>query len=124
MSKIPLSIIVIGCLFAVAGTVGLAYHATEFATKPFDIEVIGVCFVRFLAVLGGLFLFRGRNWARWLLCVWLAFHVVLSFFHNLFELVMHSLLLVVITYFLFRPQAAAFFRGAEERRRTDNTETP
>lgn len=124
MSKTPLSIIVIGCLFAVAGIVGMAYHATEFARKPFDIEVIGVCFVRFLAVLGGVFLFRGRNWARWLLCVWLAFHVVLSFFHSLSELVMHSLLLAVIGYFLFRPQAAAFFRGAAERRRTDNTETP
>ena len=124
MSKAPLSIIVIGCLFAAAGIVGLAYHATEFATKPFDVEVIEVCLVRFLAVLGGAFLFRGRNWARWLLCVWLAFHVVLSFFHNLFELVMHSLLLAVIGYFLFRPQAAAFFRCADERRRTDNTETP
>ncbi len=54
---------------------------------------------------------RGRNWARWLLLVWLAFHVILSAFHALFELVVHSLLFAVIAYSLFRPRVSAFFRG-------------
>jgi hypothetical protein len=70
-----------------------------------------VCFVRLLAIVGGVFLLRGRAWARWLLLAWLAFHVVLSAFHNRVELAMHAGLLVVIGFFLFRPKAAAYFRA-------------
>ena len=54
---------------------------------------------------------RGSNWARWLLIVWLGYHVALSVFHAPFELVVHSLLFAAVLYFLFRPQATAYFRG-------------
>src|SRR5262249_39079375 len=62
-----------------------------------------------LAIVCGVFLLRGSNWARWLLLAWIAFHVVLSAFHNVFELAMHSLLLVVVAYCLFRPRTSAYF---------------
>ena len=52
-----------------------------------------------------------RDWARWLLTAWVAYHVVLSAFHSLFELVIHGLLLAVVAYFLFRPAASAYFRS-------------
>jgi len=55
---------------------------------------------------------RGRNWARWLLLIWIAYHVILSGVHSLFQLVVHGLLFAVIAYFLFRPRASAYFRGA------------
>jgi hypothetical protein len=58
------------------------------------------------------FMLRGCNWARWLLLVWIAYHVILSAFHSLSELVMHSLLFALVAYFLLRPQASAYFRGA------------
>jgi len=59
MNKRPRSIIVIGCLFIAVGVVGLAY-ATEFkADRPFQYNVVWVCFVRFLAILGGVFMLRG-----------------------------------------------------------------
>ena len=113
MRRRPLSITIIGWLFVVAGTIGLAYHATEFrAQRPFAYDLIWVCIVRLLAILSGVFLLRGSNWARWALLVWLAYHVILSAFHSLSELVMHSLLLCVIAYFLFRPKASAYFREA------------
>jgi len=113
MKKRPLSITIISWLFVGAGIIGLAYHATEFkAGRPFQYDVLWVCLVRFLAILCGVFILRGSNWARWLLLVWIAFHVVLSAFHSLIELAVHSLLLAVIGYFLFRPQASAYFRGA------------
>ena len=113
MRKRPRSITIIGWLFVGAGTIGLAYHATEFkAQRPVKYDLILVCIVRLLAILSGVFLLRGSNWARWLLLVWLAYHVILSAFHSLFELAMHSLLLSVIAYFLFRPEASAYFRGA------------
>jgi len=112
MKKRPLSITIISWLFVAAGVIGLAYHATEFkAQRPFEYDVVWVCFVRLLAVLSGALMLRGSNWARWLLLVWIAYHVILSAFHSLSELAMHTLLLGVVAYFLFRPQASAYFRG-------------
>jgi hypothetical protein len=109
----PLSITIIGWLFLGTGTIGLVYHATEFKTqRPVEYDVIWVCIVRLLAILSGVFVLRGSNWARWLLLVWLAYHVILSAFHSLFELAVHGLLLAVIAYFLFRPQTSAYFRAA------------
>jgi len=113
MKKRPLSITIISWLFVAAGVIGLAYHATEFKEdRRFEYDAVWVCLVRLLAILCGVFMLRGSNWARWLLLVWIAFHVVLSAFHSLTELVVHSLLFAVIGYFLFRPQASAYFRGA------------
>jgi O-antigen ligase len=56
------------------------------------------------------FMLYGFNWARWLLVVWIAFHVILSGLHSQFELLVHSLLFAVVLYFLFRPEASAYFR--------------
>ena len=113
MKKRPLSVMIIGWLFVAAGTVGLAYHANEFkASVPFQYDVVWVCLVRLIAIVCGVFMLRGRNWARWLLLVWVAYHVMLSAFHSLSGFVIHSLLFAVVAYFLFRPQASAYFRRA------------
>ena len=112
MKKRPLSITIISWLFLAAGVIGLAYHATAFtADHPFQSDVIWVCLVRLLAILCGVLMLRGSNWARWLLLVWIAYHVSLSAFHSLFELVIHSLLFAVVLFFLLRPQASSYFRG-------------
>src|SRR5881409_1977434 len=112
MTKRPVSVTVIGWLFAAAGAVGLAYHAAEFkAARPFPYNFLWVCLVRLLAILCGVFILRGRNWARWLLLIWLASHVVLSAFHSLSGFAIHSLLFAVVGHFLVRPQATAYFRG-------------
>jgi hypothetical protein len=63
-----------------------------------------------LAVVSGVFMLRGWNWARWLLVVWLAFHVALSALHSVFQVAVHGVLFGVIVYFLFRNAANAFFR--------------
>src|SRR6266480_6584462 len=113
MSKRPRSITVISWIFVAAGVVGLAYHASEFkARRPFDYDFLWVCFVRLLAILCGVFMLRGSNWARWLLVVWLGYHVALSVLHAPFELVVHSLLFAAVLFFLFRAPASAYFRGA------------
>jgi len=110
MSKRPISITVISWIFIAAGVVGLAYHGNEFiARRPFRYELLWVCLVRLLAILAGVFMLRGRNWARWLLVLWVGYHVGLSFLHTPFELVVHGLLLVVVLYFLFRAPASAYF---------------
>jgi hypothetical protein len=113
MNKRPRSVTVISWLFIAAGVIGFAYHATEFKTHgPFQYDLLWVCLVRLLAVLSGLFMLRGFDWARWLLLVWIGYHVVLSGFHSLSELVMHGLLFGVVAYFLLRRQASVYFRGA------------
>ena len=120
MRRRPVSVTVIGYLFIAAGVVGLAYHAGDFRTqRPFRDGVVWVALVRLLAVIGGVFLLRGHNWARWLLLAWLAFHVALSAWHTPFELIFHALLFLAIAYLLFRPSAAAYFAAsgsAGERR--------
>jgi hypothetical protein len=49
---------------------------------------------------------------RWLLVAWMAYHVVLSYFHTFSELAMHAALLVVIVVALFYPRAAGYFSRA------------
>ena len=107
--KRPLSITIVGWLFVAVGVVGFVYHSSEFKT-PLELEFVGVLFVRLLAIVGGVYLLRGRNWARWLLVIWLGYHVVLSAFHTLGQMVTHFILLGVIGYFLFRRKATDYFR--------------
>ncbi len=113
MAKPPLSVIVISTLFIAAGSVGLVYHATKLRSiSPFPFEVVWVCLVRLLAIICGVYLLRGRNWARLGVIVWLAYHVVLSMFHTALAVVIHTLLLAVIGCLLMRPRVSAYFRGA------------
>ena len=123
MNKRPRSITVISWIFLAAGFIGLAYHATEFnAQSPFEYDVVWVCFVRLLAILCGVFMLRGSNWARWLLVVWLGYHVILSVLHTPFELLVHSLLFAGVLYFLFRPQASVYFRPTSPPSRIPETD--
>jgi len=116
VNKRPLAVTIIAWVYIASGVVGLAYHATEFkSAQPFENDAVWVCSVRLLAIVGGVFMLRGQNWARWLAIAWIAWHVGLSAFHELSGLIMHSVLLVVIAFFLFRPQASAYFRAAKTR---------
>jgi uncharacterized membrane protein len=111
MKKRPLSITIISWLFMAVGSIALVYHLAEaIAQHRFEQGLVWVCCVRLLAIVSGVFMLRGFNWARWLLIVWLAYHVVLSAFHSPMEVVVHGLLLGVVAYFLFRPSASAYFR--------------
>ena len=126
MNKRPHSVTAIGCIFIVAGVIGLAYHGAEFkAHRPFDYGNVWVLLVRLLAIIGGVFLLRGSDWARWFLLIWIAYHVILSAFHSAFELITHSLLFAVIAYFLYRPRVSAYFRdmraGTARQPRKDDT---
>ena len=126
MNKRPHSVTAIGCIFIVAGVIGLAYHGAEFkAQRPFVYDSVWVLLVRVLAILGGVFLLRGSDWARWFLLIWIAYHVILSAFHSVFELITHSLLFAVIAYFLYRPRVSAYFRdmraGTAHQPRKDDT---
>ena len=115
MTRRPLSVTILAVILAAAGTVGLVYHLTEIKSlSPFRWDVLWVSVVREVAIVAGVFMLRGRNWARWLAVAWLAFHVGVSAFHSIRELVMHAILLAVFAYFLFRRAANLYF-GASLR---------
>lgn len=63
-----------------------------------------------VAAAGGVLLLRGQRWGRWLIVFWLAAHVVISLEHDRFELVVHGLLFVVVTFMLYRRVVSAFLR--------------
>ncbi len=114
VNKRPHSVTVISFVFLAAGVIGLAYHLMEFkALHPFQFDVVWVCLVRAIAVVCGVHMLRGRNWARWLTMVWIAYHVILSSFHSLDELAVHTALFAVFSYVLFRPEATKYFRGVK-----------
>jgi hypothetical protein len=116
MQKRPLSLTLIGWLFIAIGGLGFFYHLSEFKGRPgFDYGLAGVCVVRLLAVIGGAGMLRGWGWARWLLAVWMAFHIGISALHNVSELVMHIVIFGVLAFFIFRPQATAYFRERAAR---------
>jgi len=107
--KRPIAVTILGCLFIVAGTVGLVYHLRE---RPLEPQIALVSAIRILAIVGGIFLLLGHSWARWLLVVWLGFHVVVSAFHSPSEALAHAALLFVVGYFLFWPPASKYFQSS------------
>lgn len=112
MSKRPLPVSVISCALIVAGVVGIAYHLPEFKGNPFSSDAAWGVLIRLLAVVCGVFMLRGSNWARWLAVVWITYHLAISGLHSLPHLLIHALLFVVFAFFLFRPQATDYFRAS------------
>lgn len=107
MSKRPIAIVLVVCLYLAVGTAGLVAHFHDSLTNPRSgvwIELIEV-----LAIVAGTFMLLGRSWARWLALAWMVFHVILSIFHSVHELVIHALLCIMIAWVLFRPATARYF---------------
>ena len=111
MNRRPLSVTVVSLLIAAAGVVGFAYHLTGLNVRhPLQNDVVWVELVRLVAIVCGVYMLRGRNWARWLAMAWIGFHVVISAFHSFPQLAVHGVLFVVFAYVLFRPRATEYFR--------------
>jgi hypothetical protein len=116
--KRPRSITIISWLFIVLGSIGflsslLPYIDATSAQRLTEFKVHWIVYVaRIAAVVSGVFMLYGFNWARWLLVVWMGFHIVLSILHSPLQLLMHSVIFAVLLYFLFRRQSSAYFRGA------------
>ena len=110
MKRRPLTVTIIGFLFIVAGATGIIYHAPELKEIASRLEVSWVLVVRLLAIIGGAFALRGANWARWLLIAWMVYHVILSFFHDTAQILVHVGFMIAISVALFYPKANAFFK--------------
>ena len=122
MSKRPRSVTVISWIFIAFGGIALltsllppvdAAAGQRIAeSRPQHLfEHAFICVARILAVLCGVSMLCGFNWARWLLVVWMGYHIIVGVLHSPFSSVVHTLLFAAVVYFLFRPEAAAYFRG-------------
>ncbi len=66
MNKRPLSVTIIGCLFAAAALVRLAVHLTEFKVQhPSQYDILWIALIHIVAILAGVYMLRGSKWARW-----------------------------------------------------------
>jgi hypothetical protein len=116
--KLPRSILVVGALFIAVGVLdvyrGLAPLLDRAGTPRLASDDVQVLAIGAAAIVGGGFLLRGRNWARWLLAAWMGLHVALSAAHPS-ELAAHGAIFAVLLFFLFRPAVAPFFRQRDAR---------
>jgi Trk-type K+ transport system membrane component len=109
--KRPLSVTIVGWFFILAGAVGFVYHLSELNVHDlFSDDSLWILLVRVLAIVGGILCLRGMNAGRWLLVIWMAYHVGLSYFHSVSEMVTHAILLAVIVVALFHRTASGYFQ--------------
>jgi hypothetical protein len=109
----PVSITILSWLYILVGVLGTAAHYEDFMMHaPIVNEFVGITVLGAAAVVAGIFMLRGRSWARWLALVWIASHVAISAFHPLPELIIHCVLLVLFSYLLFRQKAREYFSAA------------
>jgi len=110
MNERPIYVTIIGWLYIAVGVVGFAYHATELrSTYPIPFDFITIELISLAAALAGIYLLRGKNWARWLTVAWMAIHVIVSAFHSWTEMAMHALFCAILVYLLFGPRARQYF---------------
>ena len=111
------SILVVGALFLALGVVDVYQGAAPIlrsawapATDDLQVLAIGIA-----ALVGGAFVLRGRNWARWLLAGWMLFHVAISIVHP-GQLAAHVVIFGFLAFLLFRPSAREHFGRTGKRR--------
>ncbi|HLY42652.1 MAG TPA: hypothetical protein VKR52_15655 [Terracidiphilus sp.] len=107
-SKRPISIVILACVYLLVGCGGFVMHFPELLARHPD--AISIEVTELIAVLCGIFLLVGKNWARWLALAWIVFHVAISV-GQMRELIIHSAICAVIAFILFRPPANQYFRG-------------
>lgn len=111
-NKRPLSVTILAWVYIAVGTAGFIAHVMELQARlVFHSDAVWIELTEFLAILSGVFMLRGHNWARWLALLWMAFHVILSASGPFRPLAIHCLFFAVIAWFLLRPVAARYFRG-------------
>ena len=113
----PLPITIVGWLFVLVGGGGIVTQLVQLVNGGAlddrglrDVAI--VLTLRLIALAGGVFVLRGADWARWLLIVWMAYHIWISLQHSWLEAAMHAAIFGLLLYLLFRRNSSAFFRQA------------
>ena len=110
MNKRPIAVTFIAWLLIAAGLFAFAVHARELVVeRPFHLGDLWIPVVELLLSVFGAFILLGHSWARWLAVAYLAVHVAISFFDSWQKVVGHVILLALVTFCLFRPDARVYF---------------
>jgi hypothetical protein len=109
--KRPIAVWMIATLYLLVGVIGFVHHFPELTAGHGD--AMGIEVTELLAVIAGAGLLLRQNWARWLALAWIVFHVGLSFFHPLPELLIHTAICILIAWLLFRPATSLWFKEAK-----------
>ncbi|HSE30923.1 MAG TPA: hypothetical protein VLA93_05060 [Pyrinomonadaceae bacterium] len=120
--KRPLSVTILGWVFVVVGSVGLAAGLIQLSrvtstggisslNRPYLTETGLVVLSGLIAAIGGAGLLHGFRWARWVCITWMALHVVLSMWHSMIEVVFHLVMLIGMIYILFRKRQPQMIDG-------------
>jgi uncharacterized membrane protein HdeD (DUF308 family) len=113
----PLSITIISWLFIVFGAIALVaglwplVHMNGAQLIADSEKHWMVHLSRIAQIVAGVGMLYEHNWARWLLVVWLAFHIIVGALHSSIQMLTHVLFFLVGMFFLFRPAASAYFRA-------------
>ena len=106
------SVVLVGVLFLILGALDLWRGlAPLFASAPHwhmaadDVEVLAIGVA---AIVGGIYVLRGANWARWLLAAWMALHVAISIGQPT-ALIAHLVIFGFVAWLLFRSGASPHF---------------
>ncbi len=95
-TKRPVSVSIIAIIYVTVGAVGFAYHLYPFVGgHGFHRDDLLIEIIRVAAIVGGAFMLRGHNWARWLVLAWIGFHFSISFFDSLQKVAVHGLIFVL-----------------------------
>jgi hypothetical protein len=117
MKARPLSVTIIGWLFVLLGSISLVsgllpLAGANAAQLLAEFRMHWMVHLSHLAALvGGLFMLRGHNWARWLLVAWMVFHIVIGALHGWIPFLTHVVIFSVVLFFLFRRTASEYFAG-------------
>ncbi|MEO8560996.1 MAG: hypothetical protein ABI601_02910 [bacterium] len=106
------SVIGVGVLFLALGVLdvyrGVAPLFASASPSHLAGDDVQVLAIGIAALIGGIFVLRGRNWARWLLAGWMVLHVAISIGQPT-ALVAHLVIFGFVTFLLFRSSASAHF---------------
>ena len=113
--KRPVSVTLLAWLYIAVGSIGFAYHLEPIVARHgFHSDDLLIQLTEIVAVVAGVFILQGENWARWLAVTWIAFHVFISFFDSVQKITIHFLLFMLIAYLLFQPKARRYFQHLDE----------
>lgn len=119
MEKRPRSIVVISLLFIVLGVLTLVHAVWDLVNTEQRLTNLQHHWMIYLsavaAMVGGVFLIEGRNWARWLLVAWMAFHIVVGALNGIVPLLTHVVIFSVIGFFLFRRPVSSYLASRPQK---------
>jgi hypothetical protein len=106
--KRPISVLVVAGMYIAVGAIGFVAHFPQLSAIHRDDVLIEL--TELAALIAGVYLVQGQNWARWLSVAWIVFHVGISFQDGLRPVVIHSMLCIGIAWALFHSTANRYFR--------------